>query len=129
MKRMRLFLLIPLISSILSAETNPYNKVYDDCLHEQGQINNTVVAICSETASAYAKKEMNRLYDIVYKNISEHSNDDAKEFENAQKAWLRYRNAHCKLMGAYVGSPMYHHCPMELNIQRVLELAIMANEQ
>jgi len=129
MKVTNLLLLIALMPFILFAETkNKYEKIYNDCIHEEGQINNTVVAMCSENTSAFAKKEMNRLYKIIYRNISVRSIDDAKQFENSQIAWLKYRNIHCKLMGNYVGSPMYYFCPMEQNIKRVLELETMANE-
>ena len=129
MKFTMLLLFITLTPTMVLAETsNKYDKIYSDCVQEQGPINNTVVAVCSENASAAAKKEMNRLYKIIYKYISEQSQDDAQQFEDSQKAWLKYRNNHCELMGAYVGSPMYDYCPMELNIARVLELQTMANE-
>ena len=74
------------------------------------------------------KKEMNRLYYIIHKKISEQSRDDAKKFEQSQKIWLKYRKSHCELMGSYVGSPMYSFCPMGLNKLRVAELTELAGE-
>lgn len=122
-------ILIQTIPSISWAEAkNKYEKIYSDCIDKIGTINNGVVEACSNIASKAAKKEMNRLYNIIYKNISKQSTEDAKKFENSQKAWLKYRNNHCKLMGSYVGSPMYNYCPMQLNILRVLELQEMSGE-
>ena len=112
-----------LASSALFAETdNKYWKLYNECVSSYGEINNTVVYVCSENVSMDVKKEMNRLYSIIYKDISESSIDDAKKFEDSQKAWLKYRNSHCELMGAYVGSPMYAYCPLSLNIDRLTEM-------
>ncbi|MEA5599286.1 lysozyme inhibitor LprI family protein [Rivularia sp. UHCC 0363] len=53
---------------------------------------------------------------------------DAQQFEQSQKAWLTYRDTHCKLAGSYVGSQMYSYCPMQLNILRVTELRELAGE-
>ncbi|XPV69880.1 MAG: hypothetical protein ACNI25_04725 [Halarcobacter sp.] len=68
MKVTNLLLLIALMPFILFTETkNKYEKIYNDRIHKEGQINNTVVAMCSENTSTFAKKEMNRLYKIIYK--------------------------------------------------------------
>nr|WP_277399204.1 lysozyme inhibitor LprI family protein [Achromobacter xylosoxidans] len=48
--------------------------------------------------------------------------------EQTQKAWLAYRNGHCALAGAHVGSPMYEYCPMLLNINRADELRELAGD-
>ncbi|WP_020558422.1 lysozyme inhibitor LprI family protein [Thiofilum flexile] len=118
--------LIPINS--YAEESNKFESIYDSCIKKAGGINNSVVATCSAASSEAAKKEMNRLYDIIHKNISEDSKEDAQKFEDSQKAWIKYRNNHCQLMGSYVGSPMYGYCPMKLNIARVLELKELANE-
>lgn len=124
-------LLIFLISSNAIAETeNKYDEIYSKCVEEHGgSINNSIVHVCSETTTSAIKKDMNRLYDIAYKKLLERSEDDAKSLEISQKSWLKYRNSHCELMGVYVGSPMYSYCPMQLNGERVKELAELAGEE
>lgn len=111
------------------AESNDkYDTVYDNCLSKAGRINNQIVNDCSSVVSNMVKKDMNRIYDIIYKYISEQSKDDAKKFEQSQRAWLKYRESHCELMGRYVGTPMYSFCPMGLNRARVSELSELAGE-
>lgn len=102
--------------------------IYDKCVKKSGIMNNSVVHVCSNTVSKSVKNEMNKLYDIIHKKLSEQSIDDAKKFEESQKSWLKYRKRHCELMGSYVGSPMYSFCPMQLNKIRVSELRELAGE-
>lgn len=116
------------IASAHAGETSKYDSLYDDCVKEAGTMNNTVVMGCSETVSEAVKRDMNRLYDVIYARIAEQSKEDAQKFEFSQKSWLKYRNNHCELMGSYVGSPMYAYCPMQLNKARVAELTEMAGE-
>ena len=118
-------LLLPINS--WAESNNKYDTAYKNCVKEAGPINNGVVDACSRFVSKKAKKDMNKLYNIIYNNISKQSIDDAKKFEKSQKNWLKYREAHCELMGLYVGSPSYSYCPMELNKLRVLELTVLAN--
>lgn len=66
--------------------------------------------------------EINKQYGILYKKLKTGDISDALKLENAQKGWIQYRNNHCELMGSIVGSPMYHVCPMDLNIIRAKEL-------
>ena len=122
-------ILLPATSMNSWAESNnKYDAAYESCVKKAGTINNGVVHECSGVVSDMVKKDMNKLYDIIYKNISEQSKDDAKKFEQSQKTWLKYRQSHCELMGSYVGSPMYSFCPMGLNKLRVLELTELAGE-
>jgi len=72
--------------------------------------------------SEQAKVEMTRLYRSFYRRLLDQSPDDAAALDRAQKSWLVYRDLHCQLAGAHVGSPMYSFCPMQLNIARVNEL-------
>ena len=119
--------LLPTTSLTAWAESNDkYDIAYASCLKKAETINNSVVHGCSELVSDSVKKDMNKLYDRIYKKISKQSNDDAEKFEQSQKSWLKYRKSHCELMGSYVGSPMYSFCPMTLNKSRVLELTQLA---
>jgi uncharacterized protein YecT (DUF1311 family) len=103
-----------------------YSDTYDKCLAKAARINNGVVEHCSLFVSRMVKKEMNIVYDIIYKDISEQSKDDVIKFEESQKSWLKYRQVYCEIAGSYIGSPMYNVCPMRLNISRVRELRELA---
>jgi uncharacterized protein YecT (DUF1311 family) len=105
-----------------------YQALYDKCVTDNGPINNGVVDMCSNKTSDAAKKEINQLYQRLYKSFFESSPGDELKLEQAQKAWLSYRNTHCALAANHVGSPMYAFCPMQMNIQRVNELREMAGE-
>jgi uncharacterized protein YecT (DUF1311 family) len=102
----------------------PLEQVYDKCLGNE-TLNNTLVMGCAEEASAAAKKEITRLYEKLQGGLPE---EDGKALEEAQRAWIRYRDLHCKLAGAHVGTPMYSVCPMDLNIERARQLAELAGE-
>jgi uncharacterized protein YecT (DUF1311 family) len=114
-------LLLPLLT--VNAQTpSEYDTLYARCVKQAGQINNTIVHTCSSTVSEKAKAEINRRYRSIYAKLESKNPDDAKKFEESQKAWLVYRNSHCDLAGAYIGSPMWDYCPMTLNSARALEL-------
>lgn len=123
-----MMLLSSVTSMNASAGSDKYDAIYDKCVNEAGTMNNSVVQACSSAVSDQVKKDMNKLYDIIHKNISKQSVDDANKFEQSQRTWLKYRASHCELMGSYVGSPMYSFCPMQLNKLRVAELAELAGE-
>ncbi|MGR4895479.1 lysozyme inhibitor LprI family protein [Stenotrophomonas sp. LARHCG68] len=105
-----------------------YDRMYSDCVDRAGTLNNGVVDACSSTTSEHVKAEMNALYKRIHDRLSTQSPQDADRLEQAQKSWLVYRNTHCDLAGAYVGSPMYAFCPMQLNIARVAELRELAGD-
>lgn len=109
-----------------ASQTTKLDKIYDSCLKKSGSINNSVVAGCSEMASHEAKKQINRYYNKAYNRLINEAPEDAKKLEDAQKAWIVYRDKHCALMGSYVGSPMYDYCPMQLNLARADELQELA---
>ena len=88
-------------------------------------INNASVAGCAEGVSETVKNEMNRIYQQLFLKLQESAPEDAEQLETTQKAWLVYRNGQCELQGKHVGSPMYHYCPMQMNIQRVEELKLL----
>ncbi|MGP0170939.1 lysozyme inhibitor LprI family protein [Pseudomonas sp. NCHU5208] len=102
-----------------------YDKQYQDCLDANGTVNNSVVAICAEGVSNKAKQEMNRIYQQLFLKFQASAQEDAQQLEATQKAWLIYRNGQCELQGRRVGSPMYHYCPMKMNIERVNELQFL----
>jgi uncharacterized protein YecT (DUF1311 family) len=108
--------------------TSEYDVMYGKCVDESGPINNSVVAWCSGTVSDKAKSEITRRYKSIYARLLAEDPEDSGRFESSQKAWLQYRNIHCDLAGAYIGSPMYGFCPMILNSARALELRELDGE-
>lgn len=118
-----------LVSAGVGAQTpDDYDALYSRCVDAAGPINNAVVQACSETASEHAKREINQRYRSIHARLSADNPDDAKRFEASQKAWLQYRNLHCDLAGAHIGSPMYDFCPMSLNAARASELRALDGE-
>ena len=116
--------LMLLLSSLAvnAQQQSEYSAIYSKCVKEAGPINNAVVEECSGTASERAKAEITSRYKSIYARLLAEAPEDAEKFEKSQKSWLQYRNLHCDLAGAYVGSPMYGYCPMQLNSARALEL-------
>jgi uncharacterized protein YecT (DUF1311 family) len=102
-----------------------YDKHYQACLDASAMIDNASVAGCAEGVSETVKKEMNRIYQQLFLKLQESAPEDAEQLETTQKAWLVYRNGQCELQGKHVGSPMYHYCPMQMNIQRVEQLKLL----
>lgn len=123
-----LLLLSPVIAWASPATPPDYQQAYSKCLDEAGTINNGVVHTCSSTVSEHAKAEMTLLYRSFYRKLQAESPDEAAALDRAQKSWLVYRDLHCDLAGAHVGSPMYSFCPMQLNINRVNELRELAGQ-
>jgi len=115
------FLIFTLFFGIAQAESI-YESIYNKCTKKAGGMNNSVVHMCSEEATQKAKSDINKYYKSAYEKIASSDPEDAKKFEESQKAWVSYRNTHCNLSGSYIGSPMYSYCPMQLNSARALEL-------
>lgn len=113
---------------VFAASAPDYMDQYDRCLKDAGAVNNGTVEGCSNAVSAAAKREINTLYAKVHARLATDFPEDAAKLEEAQKAWLVYRNGHCSLAGAHVGSPMYEYCPMVLNANRAGELREMAGD-
>ncbi len=126
--RLLLLLLLPCATAMAAPEHADYDHMYSDCVDRAGTLNNGVVDACSSTTSEHVKAEMNALYKRIHDRLSTQSPQDADRLEQAQKSWLVYRNTHCDLAGAYVGSPMYAFCPMQLNIARLAELRELAGD-
>ena len=113
---------------VLGASTPDYMGQYDRCLRDAGVTNNGTVGACAEGVSAAAKREINTLCARIQARLASDFPEDAAKLEQTQKAWLAYRNGHCALAGAHVGSPMYEYCPMLLNISRAAELRELAGD-
>lgn len=116
--------LLPFALQAAAVDLNDISTRYEDCIRTNPQ-KLSAAAVCTEGASESAKKEMNRVYQRLYLKLQQTSQEDAQQLENAQKAWLIYRNEHCDMLGKYDGSPMYTICPMKLNIDRVAELQLL----
>ena len=116
--------LLPFALQAAAVDLNDISTRYEDCIRTNPQ-KLSAAAVCAEGASESAKKEMNRVYQRLYLKLQQTSQEDAQQLENAQKAWLIYRNEHCDMLGKYDGSPMYIICPMKLNIDRVAELQLL----
>lgn len=113
-------LAFPLLSH---AGLRDYSKIESDCRKEYQHLNNSVVMGCAELASDAAKKDMNIIYQKIYKIIESRGVPDVTmNFETAQKSWLTYRENWCDVQGFMIGSPMYSVCRMDMNISRVNEL-------
>lgn len=125
----RLLLLIEMITVSVSiavhaqpaAAPPDYDALYSKCTNKARTMNNTVVSVCSNAVSTKAKQEITAHYKSIYHRLLKYPHD-AQKLESSQKAWIEYRDGHCSLAGAYVGSPMYDFCPMNLNSARALEL-------
>lgn len=116
--------LLPFALQAVAVDLNDISTRYEDCIRTNPQ-KLSAAAVCAEGASESAKKEMNRVYQRLYLKLQQTSQEDAQQLENAQKAWLIYRNEHCDMLGKYDGSPMYTICPMKRNIDRVAELQLL----
>lgn len=116
--------LLPFALQAAAVDLNDISTRYEDCIRTNPQ-KLSAAAVCAEGASESAKKEMSRVYQRLYLKLQQTSQEDAQQLENAQKAWLIYRNEHCDMLGKYDGSPMYTICPMKLNIDRVSELQLL----
>ncbi len=122
-----ILLIFPIATAASNSKTD-YQAMYNKCLKDAGRTNNASVTSCSNKTSEAAKLEMDSLYKKIYAMLSGREKADAQQFQASQKAWVNYRDTHCKLAGKYVGSPMYAYCPMQLNIARVNELRELAGE-
>jgi uncharacterized protein YecT (DUF1311 family) len=126
-----IFTVLIIFSGSLAAASKTqidYEEMYSKCIDASGGINNGTVDACSSYTSDQVKKEMNRLYKKIYESFLTDFPEDAKKLEQAQQAWITYRNGQCSLAASHVGSPMYSYCPMKLNIARVIELRELAGE-
>lgn len=110
-----------LITLATSAQAIDYDKQYQRCLNKEKYINNGLIYECTERVNEQVKKAINSTYQKLQKKFGDDSYSKEK-FDNAQKAWIAYRDAECEFAGHYIGSPMYAICPMEKNIDRLKEM-------
>ena len=119
-KALVLLLLIPCFTN---ATLTDYTKIETDCRKENQDINNSVVMGCADLASDAAKKDMNIVYQKIYKIIQTRETPDiTRKFEVSQKNWITLRENWCDVQGFIIGTPMYSVCRMDMNISRVNEL-------
>ena len=119
-KVLTLLLILPCISH---AALTDYSKIETDCRKMNQDINNSVVMGCADLASDAAKKDMNIVYQKIYRIIKARGiSDITSKFETAQKNWIASRENWCDVQGFLIGSPMYSICRMDMNISRVNEL-------
>lgn len=112
------------------AALQDYSKIESDCRKENADINNSIVMGCADLASDSAKKDMNIVYQKIYKKIEVRDIPSvAKRFEMSQKSWLTYRENWCDVQGFLIGTPMYSICRMNINIDRVNELEELLEQQ
>ncbi|HBM8748875.1 TPA: DUF1311 domain-containing protein [Escherichia coli] len=78
---------------------------------------------CADLASDAAKKDMNIVYQKIYKIIQTRETPDiTRKFEVSQRNWITLRENWCDVQGFIIGTPMYSVCRMDMNISRVNEL-------
>lgn len=119
-KALTLLLILPCISHAVLTD---YSKIENDCRKKNLDINNSVVMGCADQASDAAKKDMNIVYQKIYKIIQAREIPDITgKFEMAQKNWITLRENWCDVQGFIIGTPMYSICRMDMNISRVNEL-------
>lgn len=125
-KVLALFLSLPCISNAILPD---YTKFETDCRKENQDINNSVVMGCADLASDAARKDMNRVYNKIYKIIDARKIPDiTRKFEMSQKNWITLRENWCDVQGFIIGTPMYSVCRMDMNISRVNELNDMLEQ-
>ena len=119
-KALVLLLLIPCFTNTTLTD---YTKIETDCRKENQDINNSVVMGCADLASDAAKKDMNIVYQKIYKIIQTREPPDiTRKFEVSQRNWITLRENWCDVQGFIIGTPMYSVCRMDMNISRVNEL-------
>ncbi|MWP60469.1 DUF1311 domain-containing protein, partial [Escherichia coli] len=104
-KALVLLLLIPCFTN---ATLTDYTKIETDCRKENQDINNSVVMGCADLASDAAKKDMNIVYQKIYKIIQTRETPDiTRKFEVSQRNWITLRENWCDVQGFIIGTPMY----------------------
>lgn len=117
-------LLLALFSNVAVAEEeSAYSTCLKETLKEAETINNAVVLHCSEVASEKYKEEIRVAYRKIIKGYIDDNNPErAQAFEEAQKAWIDYRNKHCRTVNFH--EP---YCLMQMNEERANELKTWGN--
>jgi uncharacterized protein YecT (DUF1311 family) len=117
------FLLGLLAATLLPAgEQTAFSPDYQRCLDRSGGVT-VAIRQCSADELRYQDQRLNRYYQRLMARLSP---AQKKELRNAQRLWIRYRDANC---GFYVGLTggtmdlvMADDCRVEMTARRATEL-------
>ena len=125
-------LLLAMIFLSVNGLAAPQNKTidpYSQCVDETIQslklnnINNAVVAICSDKMKALYAKQIVRLLDQIKTQSKEYKQPERyQDIMKSQQLWKNFVDQECRNAGAYIGSPMYQFCPMQRYAERLEQL-------
>lgn len=126
MKKLILATLLSMSISFTAQAESKYDTEYGKCTDAAGTMNNGVMAACSETVSAMAKKDINTYYKTIEAKLNDYDNkaELLSKLETSQKAWIQYRNMHCALSEIIAAHEVF--CLMQVNAQRAEELRALA---
>ena len=104
---------------------DPYSQCVDETLQrlKLHNINNAVVAICSDKTKALYAKQIVRLLDQIKTQSKEYKQPERyQDIMKSQQLWKNFVDQECGNAGAYIGSPMYQFCPMQKYAERLEQL-------
>lgn len=99
-----------------------YLSMYGACIEEQDGYRNASVAGCSYRVLEVVTAQINTLYTELHAKIVRNDAYKIPELQTSQQAWKLYKDNHCSLMLTYGGGPMENYCPMQMSIDRLVEL-------
>lgn len=106
----------------LAQEKNQYQK----CLDNQESMNNSAVYSCASEEAENSEQTIQQYVQCIHTALKKEDAQHAKQFIQSQHTWEKYRDTHCALATAYIGSPMYSYCPMQMNEERAKQLTQLA---
>ena len=104
---------------------DPYSQCVDETIQslKLNNINNAVVAICSDKTKALYAKQIVRLLDQIKTQSREYKQPERyQDIMKSQQLWKNVVDQECRNAGAYIGSPMYQFCPMQRYAERLEQL-------
>ena len=118
------------LSTLVFAKTqdkaiDPYSQCVDDIIQQLklGNINNTVVEICSTRTKTLYAKQIVQVWDQIKKQSQEYKQlERYQDIMKSQQLWKNFVDQECRNAGAYIGSPMYEFCPMQKYVERLEQL-------
>jgi uncharacterized protein YecT (DUF1311 family) len=106
---------------LLAATENEFSKEYSDCLDKSGGVTGEMLA-CSDAEI----RRQDALLNANYKKLmSKLSRARQKALLKAQRAWLKFREAHCDFVGSGEGTAAvlgYSSCLLNMTAERAKEL-------
>lgn len=105
--------------------TDAYSGCVDETIQELGlgNINNAVVAICSDRTKSLYAKQIVQVLDQIKKQGQEYQQPERySDIMKSQQLWKSFVEQECRNAGAYIGSPMYEYCPMQKYGERLEQL-------